>query len=469
MALRKQVDRKRKELEKKIEVYKKNSKALCDMLALYSYFIEEGKDLDPAGYIALEAMVKDLEDKDVNVSFKAKSIEELMQQDSDNYYKVLRELKESDYYNELEDKLQEDYRVIPTRQYYRTHYVKYNNEELFKQPFNFWIRMCRYYYGGSSLISEFLVSNMDMSKKVNILYEIIKYYIKTHSYINSFEYILDSKGAGYELSRTKYNVKEEKINELIIAFKEEIDTNEDKKTELFDIIYKIVRDNIGENTTCIAQTVGWVCYLQEKKLVDFMSIRNKHYIGDNLEEVSLCPFLGVQHLENFKKFYQLEDYNNLPENIRANDNILILDCLAIKDIPSFIALTNYKTSIVDIERIGKRIIRLQRLGQEINKELIEQIKSAIIHKAKDKEEYKTYCELAKMFERISDYSAYKKEREKETEERKRLKAQEERKLLNARYELILRLYNMNESLQEQVPGKKVIKDLVFQKEGNPKN
>lgn len=247
MALRKQVDRKRKELEKKIEVYKKNSKALCDMLALYSYFIEK-KDLDPAGYIALEAMVKDLEDKDVNVSFKAKSIEELMEQDTNNCYKVLKELRKSYYYyGELEANLQEDYRVIPTRQYYRTHYTKYNNEELFKQPFDFWMKMCNYYYGGLSLISEFLVSNMDMSKKVNILYEIIKYYIKTHSYINSFEYILDSKGAGYELSRTRYDVKEEKINELIIAFKEEIDTNEDKKTELFDIIYKIVRDNIRAN------------------------------------------------------------------------------------------------------------------------------------------------------------------------------------------------------------------------------
>ena len=50
---------KRRELEKKIEVYKKNSKALCDMLALYSYFIVEDKDLDLAGYIALEAVLKD--------------------------------------------------------------------------------------------------------------------------------------------------------------------------------------------------------------------------------------------------------------------------------------------------------------------------------------------------------------------------------------------------------------------------
>ena len=406
---------KRRELEKKIEVYKKNSKALCDMLALYSYFIVEDKDLDLAGYIALEAVLKDFEDKDVDVPFKAKSIEDLIAEDTNNRYKVLRELKETEYYDELEDNLHEDYRIIPTRQYYRNHYIKYNNEELFKQPFDFWIRMCQYYYGGPSLVSEFLCSDMEMSKKVNILYEIIKYYIRTCSYINSFEYILDSKGAGYELSRTRYDVKEQKINELIIAFKEEIDTNEDKMRELFDIIYKIVIDNIEKNTTYIASAVKWICYLQEKKLIDFMSIRKKHYLGDELEDISLCPFLGVQYLDNFKKFYQLKDYNNVPENIRANDDSLILDWLAIEEIPSFIALTNYKTSIADIECIGKRVLREQRRHGEINKELVEQIKSAIIHKAKDKKEYKTYCELAEMFENIADYEAYMRQREKERE------------------------------------------------------
>ena len=195
-----------------------------------------------------------------------------------------------------------------------------------------------------------------------------------------------------------------------------------------------------------------------------MSIRKKHYLGDELEDISLCPFLGVQYLDNFKKFYQLKDYNNVPENIRANDDSLILDWLAIEEIPSFIALTNYKTSIADIECIGKRVLREQRRHGEINKELVEQIKSAIIHKAKDKKEYKTYCELAEMFENIADYEAYMRQREKEREEKRRLKAQEERELLNARYNFILRLSNMNESLQEQVPGKKVIKELVFQKE-----
>lgn len=389
-----------------------------------------------------------------------------MAEDTNNRYKVLRELKETEYYDELEGNLDENYRIYLTRQYYRDHYTKYDNEELFKQPFDFWIRMCQYYYGGESLVSEFLCSDMEMSKKVNILYEIIKYYIKTYSYINNFEYILGSKGAGYGLSRTRHDVKEEKINELVIAFKEEIDTNEDKKTELFDIIYKIVRNNIGENTICIARTIDWICYLQEKKLVDFMTIRNKHYIGDNLEEVSLCPFLGGQHLDNFKDFYQLKDYNNIPESIRANDDTIIIDCLNIEELPSFIALSNYKTSLADIESIGKRVLREQRHGGEVNKKLIEEIKSAIIHKAKGKEEYKTYCKMAAMFEHIADYEAYKKEREKAREEQKRLREQEERKLLNARYEFILRLYNMNESLQEQVPGKKVIKELVFQKEDN---
>lgn len=460
---------KRRELEKKIEVYKKNSKALRDMLALYSYFIVEDKDLDLAGYIALEAVFKDFEDKDVDVPFKAKSIEDLMAEDTNNRYKVLRELKETEYYDELEGNLDENYRNYLTRQYYRNHYTKYDNEELFKQPFDFWIRMCQYYYDGQSLVSEFLCSDMEMSKKVNILYEIIKYYIRVHSYISDIKYLLNSKGAGYELSRTRDNVKEQKINELIVAFRKEIDTNEDKKEELFNIIYEIVRNNIGQNPACIERTVNLICYLQEKKLVDFMNMRYKHYIGDNLEEVSLCTFLGIQHLENFKDFYQLEDYSKLPENIRATDDKVILSSIKVEDIPSFIALTNYKTSIADIELLGKRVLNIQIRHNRAIPYLIEQIKSAIIHKAKDKEEYKTYCELASIFEQIADYNAYKSQQEKEREERARIREQKRMELLQARYEVVLRLSNMNESLQEQVPGKRVIKDLIFRKEDNTSN
>lgn len=271
----------------------------------------------------------------------------------------------------------------------------------------------------------------------------------------NFEDILNPKGAGMDLSRTNYEVKEQKINELCESFRNEIENNEEKKDELLDIILRISRD----------RAVDWICYLQEKKLVDFMSEKRKtNTMHFDMIEASLCVILGVNKLGNIMKIYQLEDYNKLPEKVRVNDDRVILDSLPVNEIYSFIALPNYKTGLGDIEIIGKRVLSYQKSFDSENKELIEQIKSAIIHKAKDKEEYKTYCELASMFEQLADYKAYKEQQEKERIEREKAKVQEERKLLNARYEFILRLSNMNESLQEQVPGKRVIKELVFQKE-----
>lgn len=444
MAERKKVDRKRRKFEKEIEIYKKNSKALCDMLALYSYFIEDDKPLEPASYIVFEEVVKDLEDKDFNVPFKADSIEKLLIQDSNNCYEVLRELRESEYYDDLEGQLYEDYRINLTRQYYRNHYTYDNKEELFKQPFDFFGKMCEYYYGNLTFVSEILCSNIEMPRKINILYDILKDYLVKSYGITSFKSILNPKGAGMELSRTNYEVKEQKINELCEAFRNEIENNGKKKEELLDSILRISRD----------RAVDWICYLQEKKLVDFMSEKRKtNTMHFDMIEASLCVILGINKLENIMKIYQLEDYNKLPENIRVNDDRVILDSLPVNEIYSFIALPNYKTGLGDIEIIGKRVLSYQKYFDSENKELVEQIKSAIIHKAKDKEEYKTYCKLAKTFEKFADFKAYK-----EQQEQKRIE------LFNARYEVILRLSNMNESLQEQVPGKRIIKELVFQKE-----
>lgn len=449
MAERKKVDKKRRTFENEIEVYKKNNKALCDMLTLYIYFVDK-KNEDPAVYIALNEVIKDLEDKDVDVPFEAESIMTLMDQDNDYFYNVLRDLKESNYYDELVGTLYENYRIIPTRIYYGSRYINNCGGYLSKQPYNFFARMCNTY---PDFVSEVLCSNMEMAKKLNILYDILKYYLRNYGF-DKFVYILDPKGSGYELSRTDYKVKEQKINELLEAFRKEIETNKERKKELLEIILKI---NTG-------RAVDWLCYLQEQKLVDFMSERRIMHTTYFAEvETSLCMVFGNQ-IENLKKLYQLEDYNKLPENIRANDDKVILSSIKVEDITSFIALPNYKTSIVDIELLGKRVLNVQVRHNRAIPYLIDQIKSAIIHKVKDKEEYKTYCELASMFEQLADYKAYKTRRMQERIEHAKAQVQEERKLLNARYEFILRLSNMNESLQEQVPGKRVIKELVFQKE-----
>lgn len=447
MGERKKVDRKRKQLEKKIEIYKKNNKAFCDMLALYSCFINFDTSEKYIVYTLFEEVVKDLEDKDVNVPFKAYSIKKILSQDTTGFINVLSELRASEYCDELEGQLHEDYRAYSIDEYY------YRNNICINEPYDFFKKMS-YYSGG--LVSEILYSNIEVPKKVNILYDIIKIFIKNRD-LDSLKCILNPKGIG-KLARTPDEVKEQKINELCTAFKKEMDANESRIMELLSDILTANRDDYSYAT-------NWLCYLQEQKLVDFMDIRFKRQtsIDNELLETSICTCF-VEDLANLEKIYQLKDYRKLPEKTRASDDKHILSTISANDIPSFISLSNYKTSIDDIELIGKKLLREQLFGLIKDLNLIEQIKSAIIHKAKDKEEYKTYCKLAETFGQLADYKAYKKQIEAEEQERVRLKEQRERELLNARYEVLLRLYNLNESLQEQVPGKRVIKELVFKKE-----
>ena len=109
----------KEEMLRKIEIYKKNSKALCDILALYSRFLEKGTP-SVVGYIvyscsvpklnsavllcytALEEVIRDLEDPDVTVPLEAENIESLFLEDEKKRLEIYNELKETEYFAELE-------------------------------------------------------------------------------------------------------------------------------------------------------------------------------------------------------------------------------------------------------------------------------------------------------------------------------------------------------------------------------
>lgn len=284
----------RKDLEKEIEIYKKNNKALCDMTALYSYFVIEDKEIDISAYTILDEVIKDLEDKDVNVLFKTESMKELFTKDTAYCHGILTELRESEYYNELEESLNESYRTIRNIQYYRNKFNK-NDESLLDEPYDFLGKMCDC---SCDFVSEILCSNIEMAKKVNILYDVIKHYIETGN-LYHLEYTLKSKGAGYGLSRTNYEVKEQKIAELSKAFKAEMDKDIKRKRALLNAALGANRRNSNFATNCL-------CFLQEQKLVDFMDLRMPRCVGEKVVDSSILFCFKVNNLDNFKNFVSYE-------------------------------------------------------------------------------------------------------------------------------------------------------------------
>lgn len=445
----KKVRKTKKYYERQIETYKKNNKALCDMVALYSYCVIPDKELDPSAYIVLESVIKDLEDPDVVIPFAAKSLNDFYNQDMDNLYKVLHELKESKYYDELEGELHENYQTLKSRMYFGAKSTGRRND-IVNQRYDFIGSMSEVYPG---FISEILCSNISMDKKVSILERAMLHSI-SRCYRQDLEYILDPNGAGSELSRTPREVKKQKMEELKSAIREYMSNNPKKVREIFHEVMSMEQPPIYKT--------NWLYFLQQN-LIDFMNIRGNATIKRGPRKVSAVGFLGVEELNNFKKFYQLEDRKNLPNEIKYNDDMLILENIRESDLPKFITLPNYHMGLDDIEVISKRVLKYQIDRERAYPDLVDDVASAIIYKAQNKEEFAKFSKMAEIFIENSDYIKYKEEKERfereQAEERKR-KMQE---LKDARSELIIRLHNMNESLQDQVPGKKVIKDLRFEK------
>ena len=87
------------------------------------------------------------------------------------------------------------------------------------------------------------------------------------------------------------------------------------------------------------------------------------------------------------------------------------------------------------------------------------VSDLLIRKASNKKEYKEYKKYVNDFLDKTDYSKIMEERQKEIE-----KKQQEQQLLNAkRSEFSTLLYNLNDKLQEEVPGKTRIKNIKLKK------
>ena len=386
---------KREELEKKIEVYKKNSKAFWDMLSLYACLKKFNSSIEPVVYTLFEVVVKDLEDKDVNVPFKAVKIMDLIAKEKEEFYSILKELRElkkledNIYYDELKDNLYEDYRGNYIRNYFAQN-IGLN------EPYDF-IGELSYYSNG--LVTELLCSDIGLEKRINILYETIKHFV-TRLDLHTLKCILIPNGNGTIYGRTNKEIKEQRLKELSEKFREEINKNIDKKLELLNIIILYTNKKAS---------FDFICYLQEEKLVDFMDSRKEFMVFEKQIEFMTLFYLRIYSLKDFKDVYQLEDYNKLPANIRKNNDKYILSFISINDIPSFIKLTNYEISTDDIKIIGQRLLEEQIQCNESKSKLIDRIKKAIISKAKTEEEVKTYQEFAIMFEDRADIKKQQEE------------------------------------------------------------
>lgn len=408
-------------IEEKIKKYEKNTAVVCDILTFYKNLDEE--EISIESYTLLDKVIKDLEDKEVNVPFKANSIEYLLANNQDEY----NDLKKLCQAYGIDREIKKDFRLSLIEKYY----IESSKS---KKRYNF---LEKVYKTSKDFINEFLISDIPLSQKIDFFYDTILFISKEGSGPGQLENILAPKPNSCELNRTSPQIKDQEIKILIKAFHDYLNKKNMKKSELF---LQLLKNKVWVN--------DWICYLQNHKIVDFTDLEGQIKLFGHKINCSSCAYLDLTQ-PNFMNFYASADYcHRVSQELRTNDDLYILDKIKINNLTEFIALENFVITTEKIQKIANRVLNYQKENKKNDIDLINNIRDAIIYKSKSNKEYRQMSLYANLFVKLSDYAQYKQEEE--------IKKQE---LLQARFNLVLRLANLNESLQEQVPQRTLLKNI----------
>ncbi len=182
-------------------------------------------------------------------------------------------------------------------------------------------------------------------------------------------------------------------------------------------------------------------YFQKKGIIDFIpnitynsefgtvAVPAKIYIRNNYSINITCSL------------YDTESYKKLPEEIRKNTDKWLIHQMIKRDWTDLITFIYQRNLELDDEIISELCLALSNNRENLCGDPIGEICTAIEKRSKTPKEYRRNKRYAKQIRDAFDPKELEKQRQ----------------------EFLLRLMNMNESLQEQVPGKKKIKDLTFRK------
>ena len=272
-----------------------------------------------------------------------------------------------------------------------------------------------------------LVKMTDSDNSYNWWYELLKSKLSLETRSLMF---IDMMVTSYDidsfLSCAKYYDVEEEIKEVLNNF------NENQNLKRYAFI-KLLKNNDSV-----------ISYMQEKGYLDFTNI-----CGDAYQTLST-----VLVLSNSDTLTDTFDtiFNNISE-VEKKDIIAMI--LNKKEKNVYIAWDiveelNFKVTKDIIEMLSNHIRNNFEENQEKIDYLREKISTGLIKKASNKEELKEYEKHVKHFLNQTDYQKYLNQQE--------LKRQE---LATKRKELSTLLYNLNDKLQEEVPGKTIIKNINF--------
>lgn len=430
----KDIDMQKKELEKKIEVFKKNEETVYDLLALYEHLTSTKKPLKDSFLLCLlvDKLIQDWKDPDVVfIPLEEDGPFQILENLCNEYLDVKEDLEhvpdvELEEEFSLSEKKEQALDMLRSLSWRVNDIGELSFSDLCLNDSSF------------SVAVELLLSDISFQRRLMLFELMCQKGVKKRN-LEFLEYFFDQDSRG--LKRRKKDEVIEKKKALFDAF-----VNDEGSYSFSEFI-----DELKDQ-----KMYSWFVHFQKMGIDvsrycwDSSSLKLKRECGD----VSIVSFIAKEkYLYPFRCLYEDPSYQKLPARIRKNNDLAIAQQLQFSDLLNFIELPNFQITMDLVPVIMDRICEQEKiLPRPDFKIFVMERLVARRENASNPKEYRRLSHVLTAIEEAPDCF----------DEIRKLE-QEKQKLIQKRQEVVGKLSDLNEILQDQVPGKRIIKNLEFHK------
>ena len=430
----KDIDMQKKELEKEIEIFKKNEETVYDLLALYEHLTSTKKPLKDSFLLCLlvDKLIQDWKDPDVVfIPLEEDGPFQILENLCNEYLDVKEDLEqvpdvELEEEFSLSEKKEQALDMLRSLSWRVNDIGELSFSDLCLDDSSF------------SVAVELLLSDISFQRRLMLFELMCQKGVKKRN-LEFLEYFFDQDSRG--LKRRKKDEVIEKKKALFDAF-----VNDEGSYSFSEFI-----DELKDR-----KMYSWFVHFQKMGIDvsrycwDSSSLELERECGD----VSIVSFIAKEkYLYPFRCLYEDPSYQKLPARIRKNNDLAIVQQLQFSDLLNFIELPNFQITMDLVPVIMDRICEQEKiLPRPDFKIFVMERLVARRENASNPKEYRRLSHVLTAIEEAPDCF----------DEIRKLE-QEKQKLIQKRQEVVGKLSDLNEILQDQVPGKRIIKNLEFHK------
>ena len=430
----KDIDMQKKELEKKIEVFKKNEETVYDLLALYEHLTSTKKTLKDSFLLCLlvDKLIQDWKDPDVVfIPLEEDGPFQILENLCNEYLDVKEDLEqvpdvELEEEFSLSEKKEQALDMLRSLSWRVNDIGELSFSDLCLNDSSF------------SVAVELLLSDISFQRRLMLFELMCQKGVKKRN-LEFLEYFFDQDSRG--LKRRKKDEVIEKKKALFDAF-----VNDEGSYSFSEFI-----DELKDQ-----KMYSWFVHFQKMGIDvsrycwDSSSLELERECGD----VSIVSFIAKEkYLYPFRCLYEDPSYQKLPARIRKNNDLAIVQQLQFSDLLNFIELPNFQITMDLVPVIMDRICEQEKILPRPDFKIF--VMERLAARRENASNPKEYRRLSHVLTAIADAPDC-------FDEIRKLE-QEKQKLIQKRQEVVGKLSDLNEILQDQVPGKRIIKNLEFHK------